>query len=95
MVLLHQQLHQVRFLIGKGRDLRVWDPHIRLESIYGSNREYILNSIPHIGRLLAADLAELFAWGAEHLVVTQKPSPEVREALAKSGLPVLDLAGWL
>jgi GDP-mannose 6-dehydrogenase len=82
-------------LIGKGRDLRVWDPHIRLESLHGSNREYILTSVPHIGRLLAADLAELFAWGAEHLVVTQKPAAEVREALANSGLPVLDLAGWL
>ena len=85
----------LEYLIGKGRELRVWDPHIRLESIYGSNRDYILNTVPHIGRLLTGDLAGLFAWGADHLVVTQKPSEDVREAVSQSGLPVLDLSGWL
>jgi GDP-mannose 6-dehydrogenase len=85
----------LEYLIGKGRDLRVWDPHIRLESIYGSNREYLLNSIPHIGRLLCSDLAELSGWGADHLVITQKPSPEIRQTLTASGKPLVDLSGWM
>src|SRR6266478_4449120 len=38
-------------LIGKGRNLRVFDPHIRLEEIYGANRTFILESIPHIGQI--------------------------------------------
>lgn len=82
-------------LIGKGRELRVWDPRIRLECIYGSNREYILNSIPHISRLLSSSIAELAAWGADYLVLTQKPSPQVRQELAGAGRPVVDLSGWL
>jgi len=82
-------------LLGKGRELRVWDPHIRLESIYGTNRDYILNSIPHIGKLLTADLSELVSWGAEHLVLTQKPSEQLQGELAASCRSVVDLAGWL
>ena len=78
-------------LIGKGRELRVWDPHIRLDSIYGSNRNFLLNAIPHIGRVLVGELGEVTGW-ASHLVVTQIPSREVQQKIADSGLPVLDLA---
>jgi GDP-mannose 6-dehydrogenase len=85
----------IEYLIGKGRDLRIWDPHIRLDSIYGSNREYILNSIPHIGRLLSdGGVPELVAWGADHLVLTQKPGEDLRRQLAACGKPVVDLSGW-
>jgi GDP-mannose 6-dehydrogenase len=78
-------------LIGKGRDLRVFDPHIQLDQIYGSNRAYILNAIPHIGRLLGSGFDEIGQW-AEHLVVTQKPSPELAAQIRASGKPVLDVA---
>ncbi len=79
-------------LIGKGRDVRVFDPHIRLEAIYGANRRFILEMIPHIGRLLDNRLEETLAW-ADHLVVTQKQTAEAAAKIAASGLPVLDLAG--
>jgi GDP-mannose 6-dehydrogenase len=77
-------------LIGKGRDLRVWDPHIRLDSIYGTNRDFLLNAIPHIGRLLLGDLNEILGW-ASHLVVTQSLPKEFAQKVAESGLPVLEL----
>ena len=38
-------------LIGKGRALRVFDPHIRLDDLHGANRAFVLHAIPHIGRL--------------------------------------------
>jgi GDP-mannose 6-dehydrogenase len=79
-------------LIGKGRELRVFDPHIQLDSIYGTNRNFILNAIPHIGRLLQPSIGDLLGW-AEHLVVAQKPSAELATAIRDSGLPVLDLVG--
>ena len=53
-------------LIGKGRDVRVFDPHIRLDVIYGSNRNFILQQIPHIGRLLDNTLTETLQWGRSH-----------------------------
>ena len=79
-------------MIGKGRDVRIYDPHISMESIYGSNRNFILNAIPHIGRLLSADLETILAW-ADHLVVAQKPDQAMAKRIAESGLPVLDLVG--
>jgi GDP-mannose 6-dehydrogenase len=79
-------------LIGKGRELRVFDPHIRLDSIYGSNRNYILNAIPHIGRLLVSDVEEVANW-AEHLVVSQKLDAGLAAKVAASGLPVVNLSG--
>lgn len=79
-------------LIGKGHSVRVFDPHIRLDNIYGTNRNFILNAIPHIGRLLDNSLDDLLSW-ANYLVVTQKPSAEVSRQIAASGLPILDLVG--
>jgi len=77
-------------LIGKGRHLRVFDPHIRLEDIYGSNQRFLLEAIPHIGNLLDRDLETTLAW-AQHLVVTQAPAANYTEMIRRSGLPVLNL----
>src|SRR5215471_3894601 len=46
-------------LIGKGYELSVYDRNVRLASLVGANREYILNHIPHIGRLMVDRLEEL------------------------------------
>ncbi|HTB13800.1 MAG TPA: nucleotide sugar dehydrogenase [Bryobacteraceae bacterium] len=84
----------LEYLIGKGREIKIFDPHIQLDQIYGSNRDYILNAIPHIGKLLTSGFEEVSAW-ADHLVVTQKPSRELAAEIEKSGKPVLDLARGL
>ncbi len=76
-------------LIGKGRDVRVFDPQIRLEAIYGSNRNFVLESIPHIGRLLMG-LDSILAW-ADHLVLAQRQDAETMHRIRASGLPVLGL----
>jgi len=77
-------------LIGKGRDIKVFDPHIQLDLIYGSNRNFILQTIPHIGRLLCRSIDDLLS-SSDHLVVVQKQREEIRAKIGRSGLPVLDL----
>jgi len=77
-------------LIGKGRSVRVFDPQILPDRIYGSNQRYLLRAIPHIGRLFDSKLEEMLRW-ADYLVVAQKPAPELAEAIRSSGIPVLDL----
>jgi GDP-mannose 6-dehydrogenase len=77
-------------LIGKGRNVRVFDPQILPDRIYGSNQRYLLAAIPHIGRLFDSSLDQMLAW-ADHLVVAQKPSPEYARLIAASGLPTTDL----
>jgi GDP-mannose 6-dehydrogenase len=78
--------------IGKGKDVRIYDPHIRLDRIYGSNRHFIVNALPHIGRLLSPDLGDVLDW-CDCVVLTQMPAAENTERIAASGKPVIDLAG--
>jgi GDP-mannose 6-dehydrogenase len=77
-------------LLAKGRSLQVFDPNIRLDRIYGSNLNFILSALPHIGKLLAPSLEEMLA-GCDHMILAQKPSAADRQRIAASGLPVLDL----
>jgi GDP-mannose 6-dehydrogenase len=82
-------------LIGKGRSVRVFDPHIQLQDMYGSNQRFLLAAIPHISRLLDSSLEQTLGW-AEHVVVTQRPSPACADRIRQSGVPVLDLSSaWL
>jgi len=81
-------------LIGKGREVRVFDPHIRLDEIYGSNRNFVMQALPHIGRLMVGTADELLEWG-ERITVAQKPSAEFAARLQASGLPGLNLTAVL
>jgi GDP-mannose 6-dehydrogenase len=84
----------LEYLVGKGREVRVYDPHIRLDSIYGSNKNFILNAIPHIGRLLEPEIDTLLSW-ANHLVIAQKLGGVLASRVVASGRPALDLVGSL
>ncbi|MGI8962496.1 MAG: nucleotide sugar dehydrogenase [Bryobacteraceae bacterium] len=77
-------------LIGKGRKVRVFDPHIQLDTIYGSNRHFILQQIPHIGRLLDNSLEHTLSW-CDHVVVAQKLSADLALQVNQAGLPITDL----
>jgi GDP-mannose 6-dehydrogenase len=79
-------------LIGKGRQVRVYDPHIRLEEIYGSNQQFVLAAIPHIANLLESKLESMLEW-ADHVIVTQRPAAATAAVIERSGVPVLDIAG--
>ncbi len=39
-------------LAGKGFDLRIYDRNVQLASLVGANRDFILNRIPHISKLM-------------------------------------------
>jgi GDP-mannose 6-dehydrogenase len=82
----------LEYLIGKGRQLRVFDPHIRIDELYGSNKNFILNTIPHISRLMEGSLERLLDW-SQYLVIAQKQSVEAVQQIEASGLPILDLVG--
>lgn len=58
-------------LIGKGYDLKLYDRNVHLASLMGANRDYILNRIPHIYRLMSNDLGEVVDF-ADTIVIGNK-----------------------
>jgi GDP-mannose 6-dehydrogenase len=46
-------------LIGKGYDVKVYDRNVSLAALHGANREYILNRIPHLSRLMVPTVDEV------------------------------------
>lgn len=80
----------VEYLLGKGRETKIYDPHIRLDEIYGSNLSFVVSALPHIGKLLVRNLEDLIG-ASDTLVIAQKPSAGLLAQMKASGLRVLDL----
>jgi len=55
-------------LIGKGYDLRLYDKNVKIASLVGANKDYILNKIPHISKLMVDSIDDVVAH-AETLVI--------------------------
>jgi GDP-mannose 6-dehydrogenase len=50
-------------LIGKGYDLKLYDKNVSLAKLTGANKDYILNAIPHISRLMVDSMEEAVEHG--------------------------------
>jgi len=48
-------------LIGKGYDIRLYDKNVKIASLVGANKDYILNHIPHISGLMVDSIDEVMA----------------------------------
>lgn len=80
----------IEHLIGKGRAVRIFDPHIQLDEIYGSNLSFVVSALPHIGRLLTRSLDDLIS-SSNALVIAQKPTVAALAQMKASGLKIIDL----
>jgi GDP-mannose 6-dehydrogenase len=81
-------------LIGKGFDVRIYDPIVNPERLVGSNLRYIESRLPHLRRLLYATPREALAESPAALVATSDGAvlDELRTAPPKW---ILDLHGRL
>jgi GDP-mannose 6-dehydrogenase len=78
-------------LIGKGADLRLYDKNVSLAALTGANRDYILNHIPHISRLMV-DSVKAAVDHADLIIIGNK-APEFVEWIDKipSNKHIIDL----
>lgn len=58
-------------LAGKGYDIRIYDKNVQVARLVGANRDFILNRIPHISRLMVDDI-EAVLQHAETIVIGNK-----------------------
>jgi GDP-mannose 6-dehydrogenase len=65
-------------LLGKGCDLRIFDPNVRLSMLTGANRAYVMAKLPHIANLLVSSADE--AIRDSELVILSAGAPEYVEA---------------
>lgn len=58
-------------LTGKGYDLRIYDKNVQVAKLVGANRDFILNRIPHISKLMV-DNIDAVLQHAETIVIGNK-----------------------
>jgi GDP-mannose 6-dehydrogenase len=58
-------------LTGKGYDVRIYDKNVQVARLVGANRDFILNRIPHISRLMV-DNIDAVLQHAETIVIGNK-----------------------
>jgi GDP-mannose 6-dehydrogenase len=73
----------VERLLGKGYDLRIYDRNVSLAALHGANRDYILNRIPHISRLMVQTIDEVFDHAKT--IVIGNADPEFADAPRRLG----------
>ena len=60
-------------LIGKGYDLRIYDKNVNIASLVGANRDFILNHIPHISKLMVGDIDAVLNHAQTVVIGTKDP----------------------
>jgi GDP-mannose 6-dehydrogenase len=81
-------------LLGKGFDVRIYDPVVNPARLVGANRRQVEAKIPHLGRRLSKDPAEALE-GADVAIISSA-DPAVQDAvLACPPRHVIDLSGQL
>lgn len=78
-------------LIGKGIELKIYDPNVSMAKLVGANRDYIIHSIPHLSRVLVGSLDEILDWS--ELVIIGHAFEGVERIRTQSDFSILDLTG--
>ncbi|GAB4518156.1 MAG: nucleotide sugar dehydrogenase [Parvularculaceae bacterium] len=80
-------------MIGRGYDIKIYDPFVEEARLTGANKEFIAKEIPHLGALLESDPAAAMA-GAEIVILGHAPESAIgRIATAAPNAHLIDLKG--
>ena len=78
-------------LIGKGYQLKIYDPEVSWAKIFGANKSFIEHEIPHISTMLCSTIEEVLE--GSDVIVVGKLQDEIRQSLQPNlpGKLVFDL----
>lgn len=77
-------------LLGKGFELKIFDPVVSFSNLVGANREYVEAHLPHLSKLLAPTLDEVLDHAEVCIVGARVPDLE-QQLSGRSGRIVVDL----
>ena len=81
-------------LLGRGYDVRIYDPQLNLSRLIGSNERLINRRMPHLAQLLKRSAAEVVG-ESDLVVVSQRCLPlEELSQMARRDQTVIDVNGW-
>ena len=78
-------------LIGKGYEVRVFDRNVNLAKLVGGNRDFILNRIPHISRLMAPRIEEILEHSQTVVIGNKDPEFDLVPQQLRLDQRVVDL----
>jgi len=83
----------VETLVGRGYDVHVYDPDVRLDNLVGKNKLFLERELPHIASLMCGSVTEVVSQA--EVVVLTNAHPDYREAreLMRDGQIMIDLVG--
>ncbi len=80
-------------LIGKGVPLRIYDPDVALGDVFGRNKAYVQEHLPHVGQLVANDFNEIVT-GSDVIIVGKRlPETSMLRQVLRGDHTVIDLVG--
>jgi len=82
-------------LAGKGYDLRIYDKNVQLAKLVGANRDFILNHIPHISKLMVDDVDAVLRHGDTIVIGNKDPDFQSIPERLHEGQCMVDLARLL
>ncbi len=77
-------------LIGKGFDLKLYDKNVNLATLVGANRDYVLNRIPHISKLMVNEIDAVLDHSQTIVIGNQDPEFRSVPDRLKNGQVVVD-----
>ncbi len=81
-------------MLGRGYELRIYDPSLNLSRLIGENGAEIQRRMPHLASLLKEDVREVVE-GSELVIVSQKCAKiDELATMVKAEQSVIDVNGW-
>ena len=77
-------------LLGKGYDLRIYDKNVKIASLVGANRDFILNRIPHISRLMVNHIDAVLDYAQTIVIGNKDPDFQTVPDKLREGQSIVD-----
>ena len=71
----------IEMLIGKGYKIKIYDEEVSFAKLFGANRRYIEQTIPHVSSLMTSSMDEVLE--ASEVIVVSKKGSQFAEAVKK------------